>query len=606
MCGICAQLRITHDQYGKRVLSLQDLDCMSVYKAVDRLVHRGPDCAGSLKFPGCCLGHTRLIINGLDSGAQPIVNKHCDAYVSVNGEIYNHHELEGRLAAPFMSLTGSDCDVLTYLFSPFDSRFEDVPQKLSSIRGMFAFVWFSPLTRQFLVARDPFGIIPLYYGVKTVDGSDIDYFFASEVKAIPDGYTVREFPPGSYMTLETGQPRAYFGPRITPTWLSPNSYEECMNTVVDGKPLVSRETYLHTARTCAVVALRQKLYASIETHLMAEVPFGVLLSGGLDSTIVACTVADIFKKQGRAPSELHTFSIGVRDEEGNECSPDLVVAREVAEQIGSTHHSFTFTVEEALSAHPEVVKSIETYDTTTIRASTPMWLMAKKIKELPLHNGGDVKMVLSGEGADEIFAGYLYFKKAPNAQELQAECSRKVLALHQFDCLRANKSMMAHSIEVRVPFLDTPFVGWAMRWVDPELKMCGGDVIEKSILRDAFNDLIPASVYVRQKDQFSDAVGYSWIEGLKKRAESYVGVVENPEEMWAEVYPNNTPRSAEEWMNRNVFHSHFPPQYYDLVPWGKSIACSTEAVMKWDESFSSNADPSGLSLRHHTASAATE
>lgn len=576
MCGICARIRLmtTNDLYFD--------DEEEIAESVASLYHRGPDCRGYEAFPDCQLGHTRLIINGLNSGEQPIVNKDLNTYLTVNGEIYNHAELE-ETSPYFTSLTGSDCDILTCLFSPL----ENVEKTLGRIRGMFAFVWFNATTREFLVARDPFGIIPLYYGSKVSEGGRvIDYFFASEVKAIPSGYMVFEFPPGSYMTRKTGI-KPYYAPRKI-GW-EHVSYENCRKTPPDLP--VSKPQYLFMARSCVVKMLREKLYESVESHLMSEVPFGVLLSGGLDSTIIACTVADIFKKQGKGSRDLHTFSIGVRDDDGHVNSPDLDSAQKVADAIGSTHHSLTFTVEEAIAVHHLVVKSIETYDTTTIRASIPMWLMAKKIKTVC----PQIKMVLSGEGADEIFAGYLYFKKAPNAEELHAECVRKVLALHQFDCLRANKSMMAHGIETRVPFLDTPFVDWAMS-IDPELKMCPDGVIEKSILRDAFKDLIPNCVYTRQKDQFSDAVGYSWIEGLKSHARNW-----DDSKDWSALFRGNTPRTLEEYMNRSVFHTIFPESYYRLVPWGESIACSTEAAIKWDESFSQNADPSGLSLRHHTS-----
>jgi asparagine synthase (glutamine-hydrolysing) len=520
-----------------------------------RLRHRGPDWSGL--FVGqncwCYLAHERLAIIDPASGDQPLYNDTKDIVVAANGEIYNHEALR-KTMKPHEYHTQSDCEVIAHLY-------EDVGEEVvSMLDGMFSFVLVDNRDNSFIAARDPIGITPLYLGW----GSDGSVWFASEMKALKDDCERFEvFPPGHIYSSKSGGLRRYYNPKwFSETYVPSSPYE----------PLV----------------LRAAFEKAVVKRLMTDVPFGVLLSGGLDSSLVAA-VASRHLAGTKAASiwgkQLHSFCVGL------EGSPDLKAAREVANYIGTRHHEFHFTVQEGLDALSEVIYHVETYDVTTIRASTPMFLMTRKIKAL------GVKMVLSGEGSDEIFGGYLYFHKAPNKEEFHHELVRKIKALHLYDCQRANKSTSAWGLEARVPFLDREFMDVAMS-IDPAEKMIRKDQgrIEKWVLRKAFDDeenpYLPKHILYRQKEQFSDGVGYSWIDGLKAHAESNVSnqMLKHAKH----VYPFNTPLTKEAYYYRMIFEKHFPQQSARMtVPGGPSVACSTAAAVEWDKAWAGNLDPSG-------------
>lgn len=563
MCGICALLLAPAE---RREAVRLEVTTQSLC-----LCHRGPDYTGVWTLPdhpqfSSCIAHTRLAIVSPESGSQPIVDSKENIVLGVNGEIYNHQEL--RREYGWRSITLSDCEVIMHLYSSG----LDKKELLNKLRGMFAFVLldYSDTSDKgeikTLVARDPFGIIPLYYG----EDSNGGFWFASEMKAIPNSVkNIKSFPPGCYMTESDKEPIPYY------------SFDFDRLLTSSNEPKFSDLSNLFNQLENAVVS-----------HMMCDVPFGVLLSGGLDSSIIAALVCRHAAKRVESGEiedawypRVHSFSVGL------EGSPDLANAREMAKYLNTVHHEFIFTVEQAVELLSKVIYHIETYDTTTIRSSTPMIIMAQKIKAL------GVKMVLSGEGADEIFAGYLYFRKAPTPKDLHEESCRKVKALHLFDCLRANKSMMAHGVECRVPFLDTRFVDYAMS-LDPAHKLCDSQM-EKMILRKAFGHLLPDSIANRQKEQFSDGVGYQWIDGVKEYARN-----KYPGDLFEErrkLYPVNTPNTPEELLYRELFHEHFPEERATTVPWGASIACSTPEVMAWDESFRTSADPSGRAMKHHSS-----
>jgi len=519
--------------------------------------------SGSSRF-STTLAHSRLAIVSPESGSQPIVDSESKTVLCVNGEIYNHAAL--RRKYEWRSITLSDCEVIMH----FHAAGVPPQEYLNELRGMFSFVVYdysSPDNTKFVIARDPYGIIPLYYGSDEYGGT----WAVSELKAMPStARNVRSFPPGHFMTESMSEPRPY---------------------AAYGYASLCKEV---TPQFSAPSELFQRLEDAVVSHLMCDVPFGVLLSGGLDSSIIAALACKNAAKRVESDGiddawypRIHTFSIGL------EGSPDLEHARSVANHLGTVHHEFKFTVEEAISQLSRVIEHIETYDTTTIRASTPMMLMAQKIRAL------GIKMVLSGEGADEVFAGYLYFAKAPCPEMLHEECVRKVKALHMFDCLRANKSMMAYGVECRVPFLDTPFVEYAMR-LDPALKMCR-DRPEKQLLREAFGHLLPRGVAERQKEQFSDGVGYSWIDGVQEHARAQLGGRTIEQE--ALSFSINPPETAEQVLFRKLFARIFKEEWHAAtVPWGPSIACSTPAAIAWDAEFASRADPSGRAIHHHAHS----
>jgi len=433
---------------------------------------------------------------------------------------------------------------------------------VDKLQGMFAFCLYNANDGSYLIARDHIGIIPLYTGFD----ADGNFYVASEMKALmPICKTVEEFPPGHILDSRVGKVQRYY----QRNW---QSYQPIKDNF--------------TSKT----KLREALEDSVKSHLMTDVPYGVLLSGGLDSSLISA-ITQKFASRRIEDNDLaeawwpkvHSFACGL------EGSPDLVAAQKVADSIGTIHHSVLFTEQEGIDALKEVIYHLETYDVTTIRASTPMYLMARKIKAM------GIKMVLSGEGADEIFGGYLYFHKAPNAQEFHEELNRKLDKLHMFDCLRANKSMSAWGIEARVPFLDKSFMDIAMR-INPQDKMCGGDTMEKAILRASFEGYLPEEILWRQKEQFSDGVGYSWIDGLKTHVESQV--TDQQLANAAYKFPVNTPDTKEAYFYRALFEEHFPlPSAAECVPGGKSVACSTPEALAWDESFSQMADPSGRAVQ---------
>ena len=517
--------------------------------------HRGPDWSGIREFPAAIIAHERLAIVDVMSGAQPLEDPEKGLVLAVNGEIYNHQELrqsEDLQGYPFQS--GSDCEVILALHRKHGA---DLVQHLS---GMYAFVLFDPQQGEWLIGRDPIGIIPLYFGT----GPDGGLWVASEMKALtPVCDDVQIFPPGHVWSSGESAPRPFYRRDWMDGGLPQGEYRPA--------------------------DLKAELTRSVHRHLMGDVPYGLLISGGLDSSVIAAMamqhartrVDDGGKSEAWWP-RVHSFSIGL------EGSPDLTAAQKVADAIGTVHHGLTFTIQEGLDAVSEVIRHIETYDVTTIRASTPMYLMARKIKAM------GIKMVLSGEGADELFGGYLYFHMAPDAREFHEETVRKVLGLHQYDCARANKSMMAWGIEARVPFLDREFIDYAMG-LNPEVKMGGPGKIEKSVIREAFRGDLPEEILFRQKEQFSDGVGYGWIDGIQDHAASKV----TDEELAraAVRYPIHPPTTKEAYWFRTVFEQHFPSAAAAAtVPGGKSVACSTEKALEWDERLRNNIDPSGRAV----------
>jgi len=517
--------------------------------------HRGPDWSGVYTHARAVLAHERLAIVDVNTGAQPLLSADGSCALAVNGEIYNHQELRRQLPG-YAFATASDCEVILPLYQARGDAF------LNDLRGMFAFVLYDEARDNWLVARDAIGINPLYYGF---DGRR-QLYVASEMKALVKVCVeVHEFPPGHSWQKGEAKPKRWY----EPAWRD-------FSAVSTGP--TSRQ------------ALRDALDDSVRSHLMSDVPYGVLLSGGLDSSVIAALsarhaerrVEDDERSRAWWP-RLHSFAVGL------ETSPDLAAARKVAEHIGTVHHGFTYTLQEGIDALEEVIYHLETYDVTTIRAATPMYLMARKIRAM------GIKMVLSGEGADEVFGGYLYFHKAPNAREFHAETVRKVSRLHLYDCLRANKAMAAWGVEARVPFLDRDFLNYAMN-INPADKMIKPGGMEKQVLREAFEDLLPPEVAWRQKEQFSDGVGYGWIDALKDHARQRVSARKMAGA--AERFPHNTPDTPEAYYYRTVFEHHFSLQSaIECVPGGKSVACSSPEAMAWDPSFSQLADPSGRAVR---------
>ncbi|MDF3981771.1 asparagine synthase B [Luteibacter sp. PPL201] len=516
--------------------------------------HRGPDWSGVYVDEGAILVHERLAIVDPASGAQPLRSPEGDLALAVNGEIYNHREL--RAASPYAFTTGSDCEVINALYRDAGADF------LGRLNGIFAFALWDAARRRFLIARDPVGVCPLYWG----HDREGRLCVASEMKALVGICAdVAPFPPGHVYDSERGEAVRYWNP----SW---------------------RDYAATEGRALAPPALREAFEAAVHRQLMTDVPYGVLLSGGLDSSLVAAVAARFARHRveddDRAEAwwpRLHSFAIGL------DGSPDLKAAQVAAEALGTVHHGFRYTFEEGLDALPEVIRHIETYDVTTIRASTPMFLLARRIKAM------GVKMVLSGEGSDEVFGGYLYFHKAPDAREFHAETVRKLDALHYYDCLRANKAMSAWGVEARVPFLDTEFLEVAMGF-DAQDKMVARKGIEKGILREAFDGALPDAILWRQKEQFSDGVGYGWIDGLKAHAEAVVSDREFAAA--AARFPHNTPATKEAFFYRTIFERHFPGEACAAtVPGGKSIACSSPAALAWDPAFAASADPSGRAVR---------
>lgn len=556
MCGIFAILGSTEEEIELRGKAL---------KISKRLRHRGPDWNGiylnrSTIKPGeiNVLAHERLSIVDLENGAQPLFDEGKTIALSVNGEIYNHLLLRQDLS-DYKFMTKSDCECIIPLYLKYKHNL------LSKLDGMFAFILYDSRDSSYFAARDPIGICSMYIGWHH-SGS---VWFASEMKALQECSLVKEFPPGHYLTGETDE----FVRWYNPIWLD--------------------ESYLPHGEI-NLNSIRASLEESVLKRMMTDVPFGVLLSGGLDSSIIASIAARHREKvtgsegvYGYASMNLLTFSIGL------EGSPDLIWARKVADFIGSKHHSFTFTIEEGIDALHDVISHIESYDVTTVRASTPMFLMARRIKAM------GIKVVLSGEGSDEIFGGYLYFHKAPSSQDFHRELVRKVKALSKYDCLRANKSTAAWGVETRVPFLDKQFLNEVMG-VDAKYKMVNAEQnMEKYILRKAFDDkespYLPSDVLWRQKEQFSDGVGYGWIDSLKDYANRTIS--DQQFKMAPVIYSYNTPTTKEAYLYREIFDSIFMKETFaQTVPSGSSIACSTTAALKWDKNWANLADPSGRAI----------
>jgi len=527
--------------------------------------HRGPDWSGVYLDDGAILVHERLAIVDPAGGSQPLLSQDGDLALAVNGEIYNHRELEAGLKHPYAFQTGSDCEVINALY-----REHDPSDFLNRLNGIFAFALWDRAQGRALIARDPIGVCPLYWGHDREGRLRV----ASEMKSLVDTCAdVAQFPPGHWYDSATGTLHRYY----ERPW---RDYANVEGVDVD------------------LDVLREAFERAVHRQLMTDVPYGVLLSGGLDSSLVAAVAARYARRRVEDNDtteawwpRLHSFAIGLNG------SPDLAAAAIAAESLGTVHHGFEYTFAEGLDALPEVIRHIETFDVTTIRASTPMYLLARRVKAM------GVKMVLSGEGSDEIFGGYLYFHKAPDAREFHAELIRKLDALYNYDCLRANKSMMAWGVEPRVPFLDREFLDVAMGF-DAKRKMVGargentasnGRRIEKAVLREAFDGYLPESILWRQKEQFSDGVGYGWIDGLKAHAESHVSGRELAAA--AKRFPINPPQTKEGYFYRTVFEQSFPtPAAAGTVPGGKSIACSSAAAIAWDAAFADAADPSGRAV----------
>ena len=546
MCGIvCAfNLKGNNDEIRSNVLKMSQ-----------KVRHRGPDWSGIYSSNNAILAHERLAIVDPTSGKQPILSEDGLKVIAVNGEIYNHKELKKTSTSSYNFRTESDCEVILALYEEKGVEF------LNELNGIFAFALYDSSKDRYFIARDHMGIIPLYMGW---DDDDI-FYVSSELKSLEGVCSKIElFPPGHYLLSDSSELIKWYNPN----WVSHDSVKNS---------------------DTSIKAIHDSLSAAVKRQLMSDVPYGVLLSGGLDSSITSALAKKFASKRVESNDkldawypQLHSFSVGLKD------APDLKAAKIVADHIGTIHHEINFTVQEGIDAIRDVIYHLETYDITTIRASTPMYLMARAIKSL------GIKMVLSGEGADELFGGYLYFHKAPNAKEFHEETVRKLDKLHQYDCLRANKSLAAWGIEGRVPFLDKEFIDVAMN-INPEDKMIKNGRIEKWVLREAFKDYLPESVLWRQKEQFSDGVGYSWIDSLKELVSKEV--TDNDLKNASDIFPINTPRNKEEFYYRSIFNDHFSSEAAALsVPSVPSVACSTPQALEWDEAFKNMNDPSGRSI----------
>ena len=557
MCGIVGIFNVKEQTPALRKKAL----AMS-----QKIRHRGPDWSGIYCGKTAILAHERLSIVDPESGKQPLFSPDGRRILAVNGEIYNHKDIRNRFAGKYEYQTGSDCEVILSLYQEWrdtlaDSNLTAVPPFLNQLSGIFAFALYDEENDEFLIARDPIGVIPLYIGYDT-DGK---VMVASELKALEgqcDHY--EPFLPGHYYwSREPGMKRYY-----TCDWME---YEHVKDNEANSEDI------------------RQALRAAVKRQLMSDVPYGVLLSGGLDSSVISA-IAERFSENRIEDDDktrawwprLHSFAVGLKG------APDLAKARLVADHIGTVHHEINYTIQEGLDAIRDVIYFIETYDVTTVRASTPMYLLARVIKSM------GIKMVLSGEGADEIFGGYLYFHKAPSAKDFHEETVRKLSKLYMYDCLRANKSLSAWGVEGRVPFLDREFLDVAMR-TNPKAKMCPGQTIEKKIVREAFSDMLPQEIVWRQKEQFSDGVGYSWIDTLKRITAEAVS--DDDMAHAAERFPINPPLNKEEYYYRSIFAEHFPSDSAARsVPQEASVACSTAIAREWDEAFKLLNDPSGRAV----------
>ena len=557
MCGIVGIFNISEQSDTLRQKALR----MS-----QRIRHRGPDWSGIYSGGTAILAHERLSIVDPESGKQPLFSPDGKQVLAVNGEIYNHKDIRRQYKGRYAFQTGSDCEVILALYREWratvNGNTSSVPVSfLESLSGIFAFALYDEARDEFLIARDPIGVIPLYIGYD----ADGKLYVASELKAL-EGQCERYEPflPGCYYWSREPGIRRYY----VRDWMNYGNVKDNDASVED---------------------IQKALEDAVRRQLMSDVPYGVLLSGGLDSSVISAIAQKYaphrIEDDSQSPAywpRLHSFAVGLKG------APDLEKARMVADYIGTVHHEINYTIQEGLDAIRDVIYYIETYDVTTVRASTPMYLLARVIKSM------GIKMVLSGEGADEIFGGYLYFHKAPNAEEFHEETVRKLSKLYMYDCLRANKSLSAWGVEGRVPFLDKEFLDVAMR-TNPSAKMCPGKEIEKKIVREAFAGMLPEAVAWRQKEQFSDGVGYSWIDTLKKITSAQV----TDEQMAhaAERFPVNTPLCKEEYYYRSIFAEHFPSESAARsVPQEASVACSTAIAREWDEAFKKMNEPSGRAV----------
>ena len=546
MCGIVCAFDIKE---STEVLRPQLLEMSK------KVRHRGPDWSGIYADERAILAHERLAIVDPASGKQPLFSPDNKLVLAANGEIYNHSELRKQFEGSYSFKTASDCEVILALYQAKGPAF------LDEMNGIFGFAIYDTEKDEYFIARDHMGIIPLYIGWDK-NGT---FYVASELKALEGTCTrIELFPPGHYLHSSDGEFKRWY----TRDWMEYDAVKD-------------NET--------SITEIKEALEAAVHRQLMSDVPYGVLLSGGLDSSVTSAIAKKYSQKRVESGDtkeawwpQLHSFSVGL------EGSPDLAAAQKVAEHIGTVHHEIKFTIQEGLDAIKDVIYNLETYDITTIRASTPMYLMARVIKSM------GIKMVLSGEGADELFGGYLYFHKAPNPEEFHEETVRKLDKLHMYDCLRANKSLAAWGIEGRVPFLDKEFMDVAMR-INPKDKMINGERMEKWVVRKAFEDMIPESVAWRQKEQFSDGVGYSWIDTLKELVQEEV-----TDDQLANAnfrFPIQTPTTKEEYYYRTIFEGHFPSDAAALsVPQEPSVACSTKIALEWDEAFKNMNDPSGRAV----------
>lgn len=546
MCGIVSIFNIKEQtpELRKKALAMSK-----------KIRHRGPDWSGIYCGKSAILCHERLSIVDPQSGKQPLFAPDNKQVLAVNGEIYNHQDIRKQYAGKYQFQTGSDCEVILALYRDKGINF------LEDLNGIYAFALYDEANDDFLIARDPIGVIPLYIG----HDKDGTIYCASELKAL-EGFCdeYEPFLPGHYYRGSEGKMVRWY----KRDW---ESYDNVKNN------------------GASVNDVHNALEAAVKRQLMSDVPYGVLLSGGLDSSVISAIAKKYAAHRIETNStqaawwpQLHSFAVGLKG------APDLAKAKEVADFIGTVHHEINYTIQEGLDAVRDVIYFIETYDVTTVRASTPMYLLARVIKSM------GIKMVLSGEGADEVFGGYLYFHKAPNARAFHEETVRKLSKLHLYDCLRANKSLSAWGVEGRVPFLDKDFLDVAMR-LSPEAKMCPGKTIEKKIVREAFADMLPEDVAWRQKEQFSDGVGYSWIDTLK--AVTAQAVTDKQMAHAAERFPINTPMNKEEYYYRSIFEEYFPSESAARsVPSVPSVACSTAEALAWDESFKNINDPSGRAV----------
>ena len=576
MCGIACIFGIKEQTQELRQKALR----MS-----QKIRHRGPDWSGIYVGGSAILAHERLSIVDPVSGQQPLFSPDGKVVLAVNGEIYNHREIRKWYEGRYEFQTKSDCEVILALYRDWKRMGCSDPSWIfEKLNGIFAFALYDEETDKYLIGRDPIGVIPLYIG----HDKDGKVYVASELKAL-EGFCdeYEPFLPGHYV-MHNAQCTMHNSKCATKYELTKWYKREWMDKMPGDCSGETGET-AHLSYKESVEAVREGLEAAVKRQLMCDVPYGVLLSGGLDSSVTSAIAKKFSAHRVESDGEekawwprLHSFAVGLKG------APDLAKAREVAEHIGTVHHEINYTIQEGLDAIRDVIYYIETYDVTTVRASTPMYLLARVIKSM------GIKMVLSGEGADEVFGGYLYFHKAPDAKEFHEETVRKLSKLHQYDCLRANKSLSAWGVEGRVPFLDKEFLDVAMS-LNPEYKMCPGTVMEKKLVREAFASMLPDSVAWRQKEQFSDGVGYSWIDTLKEITSA--AVTDEQMAHAAERFPINTPMCKEEYYYRSIFEEHFPSDSAArAVPHEASVACSTAKALEWDEAWKNMNEPSGRAV----------